>query len=520
MSRWVSIPTTSTLPSHLRVDSSNATLSKSLSRLSRAGLISLALSWLNQRNFTHSYPHLKRRRRHGAEEEEDEESEEDPDDLYPPYSSVEELQQFYTDMEDQKGSKREAVSRILEGDWRNGLTLYQLATVDMAYFEEHPASQTWTAYQILKLEDPSQDKEEGDVLKVEEKSLKIPRFHPSTFLQNLQTQALPDAKAHYHFYRPKDFPVLLLRIFILESPYNSNLALSGANSTGTGVNFDSSRTVYLAFPDGSPSLFVSKATSSGAASISTEGKSWQTLIVNGVPKALSRPRERFTLKATGLVSKNVSALLERRGTGRSNAAAGGWSIFADEKQRGSPLDTVLPPAPLADKINEANQSSKRLLPLSESERIYKKAKVLAEARFGGTAIVSDGKGVEKLEVVVQDPFHPPQREDTGANNDDESNERSATERRRKASRKSQISAALSEDLMDIDQGNAQPQTSRWAPSIRVSFRGRHVFAGLRQLVEAGIIDGERMPGWMTGEEGVTAGVVKDGRIRGHKGSGI
>jgi central kinetochore subunit Mis15/CHL4 len=43
---------------------------------------------------------------------------------------------------------------------------------------------------------------------------------------------------------------------------------------------------------------------------------------------------------------------------------------------------------------------------------------------------------------------------------------------------------------------------------------------VRELVERGIIDGERMPGWMTGEEGISVGVVKDGRIQGFKGSGI
>jgi len=54
----------------------------------------------------------------------------------------------------------------------------------------------------------------------------------------------------------------------------------------------------------------------------------------------------------------------------------------------------------------------------------------------------------------------------------------------------------------------------------MTFHGSHVFAGMRELVEAGIIDGERMPGWMTGEEGVSIGVVKSGRIRGFKGSGV
>ena len=52
-----------------------------------------------------------------------------------------------------------------------------------------------------------------------------------------------------------------------------------------------------------------------------------------------------------------------------------------------------------------------------------------------------------------------------------------------------------------------------AVSTRIAFTGTHVFAGIRQLVEEGIIDGEKMPGWMTGEAAVTIGAVREGRIR-------
>lgn len=68
--------------------------------------------------------------------------------------------------------------------------------------------------------------------------------------------------------------------------------------------------------------------------------------------------------------------------------------------------------------------------------------------------------------------------------------------------------------------NEPENPSQWRPTVQITFQGNHVFAGIRQLVEAGIVDGERMPGWMTGEDGVTVGVVRHGRIRGNKGSGL
>ncbi|KAH7192252.1 centromere protein Chl4/mis15/CENP-N [Fusarium flagelliforme] len=499
-----SVPTTARLPSSLRVDATNPAVVKSLNRLSREALISLALDWLDDESLPNAVPYIERR---------DEDDEAD-DDLYPPCQSIDDLQQLYIDMQQQKGSKRDVVSRIVEGDWRIGLTLYQLAMADMAYFEQNPTSQKWSAYSILPLKQPSQDAGEDQVLKVDKENLKVPRFHPSTFLQNLQTHVLPDVKAHYHFHRPKDIPVLILRIFVVDSPYNTGSALSGRDAGGA-TNFDSSRTVYIAFPDGSPSLYITKSQATGSAG-SGESKSLQSLIVDGVPKALSRPRERYTLKSGNLSSKNLDALLEKKGSGRMTAAGGGWSIYTNESTKISPLDTILPSPPLSRE--SLLTSLKRGAPLTVRQQASKKARLAAKARFGDTGIVTDGKGVEKVDIVIQDPF--PTNVDLGEA--DESGNEDGADDGRKSRRKSKIDAVIREaNVATEEDGRNDAATSqRWTPTIKVSFSGNHVWAGVRQLVEAGIIDGEKMPGWMTGEEGVTTGLVRHGRIRGHKGSGM
>lgn len=506
MSR-LSIPTTARLPSSLRVDPSNLVVIKSLNRLSRESLIALALDWLDEGTISNAIPYLDRR---GPDEEPD------SDDLYPPCKTIAELQQLYVDMQEQRGSKRDVVSRVLEGDWRHGLTLYQLAMVDFAYLDEHPASLKWTAYKILPLTHPTQDADD-ESLKVDETSLEIPRFHPSTFLQSLQDQVLPDVKAHYHFYRPADYPVLLLRVFAIDSPYNSQLALSSVNGStnASATNYTSSRTIYLAFPDGSPSLYISKSQSAGA-SAHGESQSLQGLIVKGVPKALSRPRQRFTLKNTGLTSRNLDALLDRKGPGRGNAAGGGWSIYANEKNKKSPLDAVLPSPPLSREASHSEHSRKRASPLTQQRREAKRAKLVAKARFGDSGIVTDGKGVERLDVVIQDPYPSV----NGVDPQDSENDDGAPAAARRGRRRS-VDAMVEDDEGEGAASGAQRGSgSRWTPNVRITFQGTHVFAGIRQLVEAGIVDGKRMPGWMTGEDGVTAGVVRHGRIKGNKGSGL
>ncbi|OIW27582.1 CHL4-domain-containing protein [Coniochaeta ligniaria NRRL 30616] len=525
----ISIPTSSRLPSSLRLEATNPIVSKTLSRLSRPSLISIVLDWLDENNQALSAPYLV-----------DTDEEDYPEDgLYPPASSVGELREIYSDLQARKGSKREVVDRIIEGDWRDGLSLYQLAMVDLQYLYDHPTSQKWSAYRIVPLRTPSSSTEAEAHPKVNKESLTVPRFHPSTFLQQLQAQVLPDVKAHYNFDRHKSLPILILRIFILDSPYNTDLAATRHGGDRISANSDSSRTVYIAFPDASPHIFISKSQTVGPAA-SGESKSLRSLIVEGIPKALSRPRERYTLKSTSLSTRNLTELIHRRGSGRTNAAGGGWSVYADPKKKVSPLNTVLPTPPASEGddgvgtgAKEVEFSRKRAVsPATErEERAAKRAKRVAQARFGDTAKVDDGKGVERVDIVIEDPFRMETRRETAPDHGNLTFPRSSDgegsdgerdrPRESRAGRRSNVQEILNQerDEDDIDQEVEVPE-GRWRPNVRLTFHGTHVFAGIRQLVEQGVIDGERMPGWMTGEEGVTIGAVRHGRIRGHKGSGI
>ncbi|KAK6955688.1 hypothetical protein Daesc_003331 [Daldinia eschscholtzii] len=538
----LSLPTTARLSPSLRVDPANNTVIKTLNRLSRSSLLSLVLDWLDERNQYLCPPLL---RRPEAPDEDDE------DDFYPPAESLEELRGLYESMQARKGGRREVVDRILEGDWRYGLSLYQLAMADLQYLYDHPGSLKWTAYRIQQLKTPAHEDDAEGPERTDKESLTVPRFHPSTFLQNLQAEVLPDVKAHYNFDRPKDMPLLLLRIFIIDSPYNTDLAVStrhrgrpGSNGSSKSptTSFDASRTIYIAFPDASPHIYISKSATGGAASsagAAGEAKSLRALIVEGIPKALSRPRERYTLKGTNLTTKNISTMLAVKGAGRTNAAGGGWSIYAgtgtSDLKTDSPLQTLLPTPPLSDASNTDTDkpdtdSRKRRRPTSdptdvEDEKQAKQARLAAQARFGNSAKVDDGKGIERLDVLIEDPF-PTDVANFSDEDESEVQDRAALlSRNSSKGRRSTLNlSTMLDNQENVDDNRAGRSGERdrkgWAPQVRVSFHGSHVFAGIRQLVEAGIIDGEKMPGWMTGEEGVTIGAVRNGRIKGFKGSGL
>ncbi|KAG9245474.1 centromere protein Chl4/mis15/CENP-N [Calycina marina] len=447
------IPTTSSLPATQLLPSNHPSIAKALHRLSRPSLLSLCLDWLDERNLDLTAPYILE---DGGDED---------NDLYPGANSLQELRDQYTETQKQKGSKRDVVDRILEGDWRDGLTLYQMAMVDMQYLYDHPTSQKWTALKIVPL-----SSDEGRP----NNKTALPRFHPATFLQNLQREVLPDVKAHYNLDRHAHLPLYILRVYIVDSPYNTSLALT-ANSK---FSPEASRTFYVAFPDNSPHIYISLTTTSTTSLLPTptsDNKSLRKLVLCGIPKAFSRPRERYTLEPTRLSARNLEVLSALRGGGRTNNAAGGWGVYAGDDQSDNPLRIVQLPTPEQESETEDTKSpakkglKRRIQP---EESLVKRRKLLAQGRFGNSAKEHDGMGIERVDLKLEDRY------------------------------------SIISDSIEGDGGDAED----WRPDTRVTFNGTHVFAGIRQLVEQGIIDGEKMPGWMTGEDGFSFGIVRDGRF--------
>ncbi len=489
----LSVPTTSALSSTQLIPSSHPAVFKTLHRLSRSSLLSLVLDWLDERNQENTAPYLL--------SSDDSDDSDDDQDTYPPASSLSALCEIYTDLQAKKGSKRDIVDRIIEGDWRDGISLYQLAMADMQYLYDHPASQKWTALKIVPLS-PLEDN----------KPPSIPRFHPATFLQNLQRQSLPDVKAHYNLDRHATLPLLILRIFVLESPYNTTLALQSQPKQKV---FDSSKTFYIAFPDFSPYVYVSLSTPTVPGTTS-DTKSLRRLMLEGIPKAFSKPRERYKFESTSLSVRNLDALVEKRGGGRTNAAGGGWSLYtSDSITTETPLNIQLPTpeSPLAEEEEvEAPKPVGLKRKITSDAETTKRRKLLATSRFGNSARPNDGKGIERLDIQLQDRF--PAQSAQADEMESTLDASPVTNSQRRRGRRSILN-------FEVDNDNEEDvQAEGWRPDIRLTFQGQHVFAGIRKLVEEGVVDGERMPGWMTGEEGVSLGIVKEGRIRGFKGSGL
>jgi central kinetochore subunit Mis15/CHL4 len=494
----VRAPSAASLPNNLRIPSTTQSLAKTLGRLSRQSLLDLAISWLSEKNVRLFPPFLEQDEAEGMEDDQDVNP-------YPAAQTIEAVREVYEDLKERKGGKREVVDRILEGDWRHGITLGQLAMADLRYLEDHPTSQKWTALRLVAVDNKKKDPSGSST---EEMSASIPRLHVATFLSNLQREITPLVKAHYYISRSRLLPLTFLRIFVTDSPYQYPRHSPEAY-------IDSSRIIYVAFPDSSPFIYTSmspsvgtKATASSSSSSSssssatanplvTDSRTLRRIVRDGIPKALSRPHERYDLQATSLTAKSLHTLLALRGPGRTNMANGAFSIFADAVVEGTPLDprlssTVSPEeyrtgaTPAIDEPEgKENATSKRSMDNSAKgpdpdPQGTKRRKLAVCSRFGTSGTSASSAPLDRLDVRLFDP--PSAKEGSSNGNDDDDGE-------------------------DGDDEDIDPSQ----PTLSLTFTGTDIIAGIRKLAELGVVDPARMPSWMTGEEGVSSAMVKGGK---------
>ncbi|KAK2803984.1 hypothetical protein FQN50_006790 [Emmonsiellopsis sp. PD_5] len=512
----VRAPTSASLPDSLRIPSTTPSLLKALGKLSRPSLLSLVLQWLDDKSVTAYPPYLGPNSVKNYTQDEDDET-----NAYPPADSIEELRGIYEDLRARKGGKREVIDRILEGDWRHGITLRQLAMVDVRYIEDHPVGYRWTALQLVPIKADTQSGGRDSNI-----TPSLPRFHGSTFIRSLHREISPLVKAHYHISRSQKLPLTFVRIFVVDSPYQQP-------RQSPYIYTDTTRIIYLAFPDSSPYIYSSVLSPSSSSSATTtkptqattattDTRTLRRLVKDAVPLALSRPQERYTLEPTSLTAKSLHTLLALRGAGRTNCANGAFTIFADAVVEGCPLDPRLPGeglvrvdgvgdgkenVPLLGQEGGGGKKRKKKLPFlqatdSENAQVAKKRKLAVNSRFGtaglGYSVSTNTEtqpqrkqqklpipqpALDRLSIRLLDPISPPTSTDNSPSPSPSDNE---------------------------------PSTNT-TPTISLTLSGSHVIAGLRRLAELGVVDAARMPGWMSGEEGVSEGVVKGGLVRGKGG---
>ena len=545
-------PTTCEIPNTYKIPSTTRSLVKSLSRLSRNSLIDLALNWLQDGSQAACGPYLASNRNIEEEAEEDY--------LYTPAENAEELRKTYESLKDATGSKRDLIDRIVDGDWRRGISLQQLAMIDFQHLQEHENALRWTALKLVPL--GSATKENTYPLKrlsKPHKAAPFPRIHPSTFLQSLQREISPLVKAHYYLHRLNSpHNLTILRLYVADTPYAHPRSATESYFT------DSARTLYIAFPDSCPYIYVALSGSGGGGKVGGPSKidvtALKRTVLEAVPKAFSRAQERYALETTALTARSLSTMCALRGNGRYGGCQGAYSIFADACVDKSPVEAVKERFEeqvinhddstcqgLEDRIITRPENRKRRAleetdanvqtPSAEDVKLVKKRKIDVAARFGTTGLPDAGRktSIDTLHIKLEEKLNPTKSVAAAPSNqpDDSGQVQGPTKVKTRSTGLTKCSlldkfnpeippqrTAPDQPWIRGAQGNHQQHQDPAAPlPVTLTFHGSDVFAGIRKLAEMGYVDLEKMPAWMTGEECVSVGVVRGGAVIDGRGGG-
>ncbi|KAJ4524900.1 chromosome loss- protein [Exophiala dermatitidis] len=429
-------------------------LAKSLGRLSREAIIDLVLSWLKEPGSSTPYL-LNNRKLFEADEE---------DYLHTPAETIKELEKLYRQFLTDKSNyrKQDIIDRIVDGDWRRGLSLHQHASIDFAHLEQNDNALRWTALKLVpltKLQDESHEEEHTYSSRKRRKlnhdccDTKYPQISPRTFVSSLRAEISPLVKAHFHIHRmPALYGLTIIRLYItLDAafrPRSSKIPRRVKHATDAG------RVMYIALPDSCPFVYVSlsgsikrdgrakSARDSGEAVMSRVNMAtMKKIILEAIPKAVSRPQERWALQSASLTARSLRSICRLRCNLKPGTGGGVYSAFASNvhASHDSPVGVQLP-AGADDK--ELHHS--------------------IDKRFGH--MVADHYApLDRVHVKVEKLLKQAAETDTGP--------------------------------PGSDQGD-----------IALTFSGSDVFLGLRKLAGMGtsFVDLDGMPAWMTGEVGVSS----------------
>lgn len=288
-----------------------------------------------------------------------------------------------------------------------------------------------------------------------------PRFHTHAFLTSLQSALKPIQTAYFFAAAHPSLPLTAIRVS-LHDPHTPATYPQGRRSR---------RLFWLAFPAGADHVF----TTLGASTAADGGL--RDVVVAGIANAVSRQGCRFELKPGRLIAKTLQSLCAHRGAegGASGGMAAGWSIYVD----GFECSPLAAPREIGeggeseeDGSGGKGRGSRGDARGAEAEDDpgASKRRKLAAGRFGATRL-HDGAALESVYFEVQEKCPP---------------------------------------------GNRS-----FRPTIGIQLEGSHVFAGVRQMAEkAGhgfAVD--NLPGWIVGAEGVSSGIVRDGKVLRKRGDG-
>lgn len=367
-------------------------------------------------------------------------------------------------MKHQKSTKSQIIDKILYDFWAGGLNLLQLAQIDCQLIVDNPNAYFW----VLSSVKDAWDKETPISL------------DPPSFLKKMAQHLSDIFMCYIYVCTHPEMPLVIIRIQVFD--------LLPGNLTGRIRNraerphITSHKPYFLAIPMNSPHIIHSPGND-----VVSE------VVLQVVESSLPCDSRNFLRLERSKSQKAVRSLESMhilKGSSRFANCMGAWAPYADGVADISPLA----------KLDE-HAVVKGPLALQECDTEEHRREKLANIRFKGSSsgqLVSD-RLYDQAKPLKQKKRH----------NDDIDDRRS----RIKSDNKYRSIAPIRYAEFEIQEplGDEDDDLSH----VVVKLVGNDVFAGLHELSvqnKADVVDPETLPGWLTGEEGLSCGVVKNGQF--------
>lgn len=372
-----------------------------------------------------------------------------------------------------KWNKSRIIDRILFEHWVGGLNLLQLAQVDCQLIVDNPNAYFWILSTV-------KDAWGHEVCL---------SLNPLAFLNRLALQLSNIFMSYIYVCTHPTFPLVLIRIQVFDLLPGRSLAATRLEKP----HITSHKPHFLAIPMNSPHLIHSPSND-----LVSE------VVLQVVESCLEQtPKQPLHLETpkTQKAVRSLESMQILKGNSRFSNSLGAWAPYADGVADISPLASFDKHSAVPQVV-ETNEAC-----TTEEE----KTKKLANVRFKGTT-----SGEYQSERMFDHPLPVKKaRRDNPLDADGEDE----NVRRFRADLKNEFRsiAPIRYAQYNIQEEIVPGQPNEDRSNVVLKLVGTDVFAGLHELSvklneEKSVVNLKKLPGWLTGEEGTSCGVVRDGKF--------
>lgn len=361
---------------------------------------------------------------------------------------------------EKKWTKVKIIDKILYEYWSRGLNLLQLAQVDCQLIVDNSNAFLWNLSTVRNVEN-------------EEIPLSL---DPSVFLDALAAELSKLFMSYIYVCKHPKLPLILVRVQVFD--LMPQLSRGRKQSRSQHPHITSHKPYILAFPSNSPHLIHSPVADLVSQVILT--------VVENCLSHNRRDQHRLTTPSNQKAVRSLEAIHILKGCSRFGNSLGAWTPYADGTVDCSPLASI---------SKQLDHKTTKVTAVSKEDRFRK----LANIRFNGTAegtlkstrLYDDVRPLKKAKVY------------NGQLEIQSENEFASIAPVR------YVQFELNERVKENDD-----ETSL----VTIKLIGTDVFAGLHELAanafeeDSAVVDPRTIPRWLTGEEGIRCGKVRNGRF--------